>query len=358
MICYVVLFTAITATSKTAYSSEAGSPGITISQRQSQTVLLLNVAKHKRGKYREKRFAQELRMSLDDLIVREVDTPEQNFGELVLGRQIASVRPLLGREDAAAAIWLIEDSTGILLLYVVAVSSGRALVRLIETDLKQVSHAELAASARELLGTVYLFDLSSENRQSPVGQAVNMVIDQVAPDKKRTKWSIPLNITSTGGVMGQKGPSIRLGGNTGLEWNLVDGLEARVLLGGSGGPLDSAPGVEAHEWALSVTLGAVHLWKIGPVALGPAIAFRSLWSNLSLRTGEGPKKEFSEWQFPISLCLEFRWMVTPRLDLVFDGGVSAMPKRDTYHRVSDNSLAYATPFLNWDFSLGVIFHLY
>src|SRR5207302_1488601 len=72
--------------------------------------------------------------------------------------QIAEVLPDATRNGAMAVVWLSFPLHHQVMLHLVALGSGRALVRTIETNRSPISEATLALMARELLGTAYLFE--------------------------------------------------------------------------------------------------------------------------------------------------------------------------------------------------------
>ncbi len=334
----------------------------------SQVLLLMQIARDKNGQRRESRFAEELKMSLDELTIHEIPQKNSDFGDLVLGRQIATVRPLIDKHRAVAAIWLTEDSPSVLLLHLVAVTTGRALVRIVETDLDKAGEAELAASARELLGTAYLFDVSAENSESPMGRVVDSVRHTVAPphsvEKTQApvvpalepgrKWSVSVTGEFKGGIYGQDGPALWLGGRAGLERVLVGGLRARGSLGVLAGPLGKDGDIDVNGVMLTPGLGLLYLWDIDPFSLGLALDVRAQWLGLTIQAGEGRAKQLSEWQLNTALKAEFRWHVTQRIGLVLSGGLEGTPHQEIVHQEIDESIVYATPFVSYELGLGML----
>ncbi len=323
-----------------------------------QALLLIQIANDTSGKARERRFADELRMSLDELTILDIPFRSSDFGDLALGRQIATVRPLIDAHRAVAAIWLTEDSPTVLLLHLVAVTTGRALVRIVETDMDRAGEAELAASARELLGNAYLFDISSDKKESPVGRVVESLRHAVAPAVEAKKnWAISVTGRFKGGVYGHEGPALWLGPEAGLEGVLVGGLHARGIFGALAGPLATDESLDIHGWILTPGLGLFYLWEFSPVSLGLGLDVHALWWGLTMQAGEGSAKKLSEWQLSTAINANFRWDLTTRLGLALSAGIEGTPHREIVHRRSDESIIYATPFVSFELGLGLILYL-
>jgi len=321
------------------------------------SVLLLLVAQDPAGRHREARFYQELSLSLDQFTVQKIQPAEAGFRNLALGTQIDLVRPIIDRHQAVAAIWLIEHSEEVLLLHLVAVSTGRALVRLVETDLNRIRERELAASARELLGTAYLFETPTQKTDSPMDQVVTSVRRQTSANATRGKWAVLLKGNAEGGISGQTGPSVWFGGTLGLERRLIKGFHGRIGMGIFGGPVGEDPVITVEGFALAPNLGVLYLWPLGPFSMGPLLELRAWWSNLSLQTGQGPTQRFNEWLLKAALHLELHWPATDELELFLSAGLSGTPVTDTFNRTSDQTLVYATPYLSWKTCLGVLIRL-
>ncbi|MCP4676634.1 MAG: hypothetical protein GY854_14195 [Deltaproteobacteria bacterium] len=300
----------------------------------SNRVVFLRLSDDQERDILEREFVSELRMTLDGTVVIERRIREPSFAHLPMNEQASLVRPLLEKDKAVAAIWLTKAKSGVIVLHVVVVSQGRALARLVEAPADGAFNTGLAAAARELLKASYLFK------------------------EPEPKWSFLADARSLGGLVGDKGPGLWLGGAVGLERWLVAGLSVRLWAGAFGGPIGSAKDLDAAGWSLAPGLGALYLWDLGHISLGPVVGFRSWWSNVSLRAGDGPKERSIEWQFQTFVDLELRIHATKKLDIALGGGACVTPLRDTYHRTSDDVLVYATPFLSWEAFVGVVLPIY
>jgi hypothetical protein len=329
-----------------------GTPTATLANE----VILLNVAVDEIGVSRESRFADELRMSLDGLDVREVRLANDGFIELSLGRQIAEVRPLFKENCTVATVWLSQDSPELLLLHLVAVSTGRALVRLVETEINGSPEKELAVATRELLGTAYLFENSNEQKSDnqAIERVVESVREQTRPPERANIWSILLGGRGQTGIVGNTGPSLWLGGELGVDLALVDGLHWRLGFAGAGGPIGDAGQVEVDGWMVTPFSNLLYLWTLDSVSLGPFLEIGAVWTNLEITTEHGARQPFLEVFFKSALGLELQWHAASNVALLARGGLGVLPQQDRFNRVSDGQIVLATPYLTFDFTLGIL----
>jgi hypothetical protein len=103
------------------------------------------------------------------------------FASLPLSEQITAVLPDARANGAMAVVWMSFPLSKQVMLHLVALGSGRAFVRTIETDRSSVSESSLALIARELLGTAYLFESPAELPEE-VGKVVRGVKQQIPPE--------------------------------------------------------------------------------------------------------------------------------------------------------------------------------
>ena len=121
------------------------------------TVVMVRVGTPLEVDRREKKFYDELTVALDGFMLMAVPAPRPDFSTLALGMQIAEVLPEARANDALAVVWMSFPLPKQVLVHLVALGSGRAFVRTIETDRSSSAALTLALVARELLGTAYLF---------------------------------------------------------------------------------------------------------------------------------------------------------------------------------------------------------
>ncbi|MFT3712345.1 MAG: hypothetical protein QM817_32260 [Archangium sp.] len=144
------------------------------------TVVMIRVGSPADVERREKKFYEELTVALDGFMVMGVPAPRADFSSLSLATQIAEVLPEARANDALAVVWMSFPLPKQVLVHLVALGSGRAFVRTIETDRSSSAEVNLALVARELLGTAYLFD-APQTLPVEVKKVVSTVREQIAP---------------------------------------------------------------------------------------------------------------------------------------------------------------------------------
>jgi hypothetical protein len=144
------------------------------------TVVMIRVGAPADVERREKKFYEELTVALDGFMVMGVPAPRADFSSLSLATQIAEVLPEARANAALAVVWMSFPLPKQVLVHLVALGSGRAFVRTIETDRSSSAEVNLALVARELLGTAYLFD-APQSLPVEVKKVVSTVREQIAP---------------------------------------------------------------------------------------------------------------------------------------------------------------------------------
>ncbi len=327
------------------------------SNEKAPKVLVLGVANDDVGRNRERQFTIELQMALNEVHVQVVHPSDGDFEGRPLAEQISLVRTLLDEHDAVAVTWIYSDGGGLLLLHLVAVSTGRALVRLVETDIGQDSEATLALAARELLGTAFLFESPRTGEEGPIDRVVESVKESARIPAPTTSvpWNLMLGLEQRGGIAGHTGPTYEIGGGLTLERRLVAGFYGAAQLDAAFGPFgDADTGEGVTAWSIAPGLRAAHRWRRGNLEIGPAIGVGVTWYNISVDLDGGDTYHFTSWRFRTDLDLEVRWRLGKVWGLFVNSGVSLMPLRDNYRRESNAQLVLASPFLGWNVGLGLI----
>lgn len=317
-------------------------------------LVVLAVAEDEQGKERETRLVGELGLVLEGLAIRVVDPEGPDFTSLPLAGQIERVRPLVERHGAVAATWLAAFPPDSVLLTLVAVSTGRALVRVVETELQSGSETYLALATRELLGTAYLFEPPPARAMEDV---VDSVREQVAPGPPQhggREWATSAALSLDGGLVGQQGASLAYGAGARLERRLAAGLRGRLSVAAHAGPLVFEPAERIQGWTLTPGLGLFYGWEVGPVELGPSIDVQVAFSSLTMTIGNGPRSHFSAWNLRGTLGFDLRWFLTSEVALFAGIGLGATPQQEVYRRRSDDSVLLATPFVHWGASVGIL----
>jgi hypothetical protein len=120
--------------------------------------MMIRAATTPDGQRHERKLFDELGFALDGFMVLSQPAEQSNFASLSLAEQIAGVLPEATRNGAMVVVWLSFPLPNQVMLNLVAIGSGRALVRTIETSRSPITETTLALMAKELLGTAYLFE--------------------------------------------------------------------------------------------------------------------------------------------------------------------------------------------------------
>lgn len=352
--------TLVLLTVSTPARAQGAAGGQADSPSTSSPLLVLLVATDAPSKAREQRFIAELTLALDGVQVLGVDPGMPAFAEKPLAAQIVSVRDLLDRNHGVAATWLNTVSPELVLLHMVVLSSGRALVRLVEGNPQRHGFVtDLAMAARELLGTAFLFK-PVPAEQARLARVVEKVREGAAPVRevlRPPRWTVMGRGVVTGGLAGFEGPSIQVGGGLAIERRLWQGLRGRVPLQAQGGPLGGDRTREIRSVVVSPGIGASYLWELGPVLLGPAVDLSATWTNLWVQATATSTQGFSLWSFRADVGPELRVPVGGNVSGFGSVSLGFSPLRKVLTLQSSGATIYASPFVSWQAAVGVVLDL-
>jgi hypothetical protein len=333
-------------------------------------LLFLRLASTGEDEKREARFADELAILLEGMAVESTRPEDDKFVGLTLGGQIADLRPMMDASGAIAAIWMTEPLPDQLLLHLVVISTGRALLRLMEIEASEGFEADLALSAKELLGTAFLFEAvpnETESLERVVEsvrkEAARPLVEQLQteaaalPEKEpKRDWASRLEACLEGGLVSAEGPSVSLGGLLAVERRITGEFSAYLSLVLAGGPLDSnLDDIQIDTFTIAPGVGALYLWHFGRFALGPGIQAHAQWSNVMIRVEREDTQVFRAWQIRGSLTLETRVKALEFLSIAAAAGMVATPEQDVYQRVDTAEVIMATPHLGYVARVGLMF---
>lgn len=108
-------------------------------------------------KEREAAFVEELKLAVDNCEIRDLVWTEKDLASLSMSEIIHSVRASSVTIDVIATIWLEGTRTSVTTLNLVALSEGRALVKVVEAPNGPNTAAELAFAVQALLVEASLF---------------------------------------------------------------------------------------------------------------------------------------------------------------------------------------------------------
>ena len=326
------------------------------SEKGDQRLVVLLVARDGADKAREARFIDELELTLDDFDVKLVDPGPADFTALSLKDELGVVQALTEPLSAAATIWIESASPDVTMLHVVALSTGRAFIRIVEAKQGPGAERELAIAADELLGQVYM--LSPPPAAAPVENAVGKVVEKAAALRER-KSTVELGVatffTASGGLYRREGSWFRLGGGAALELWPKGGALVRAGFSVVAGPFFDPDDGAVSGYGLYPELGAGYLWTLGRLRLGPVASAAAMRSTATLTLGQGTAHTATWWSFRGALGVQARLSLSPAVAVFLEPSVGVWSHPRRFERVSDGSVALRTPLVDWGASLGVCY---
>jgi hypothetical protein len=336
-------------------------------------LLLVLTATEDAAAEREQRLRTELALTLDGFDVRAVESGDVGFPGLALSDKLALIQLWVDRNGAVATTWVEEAPSGQVLLHLVALATGRALVRIVEAERGPDTEAELALAARELLGEAYLFGPATGD--PAVEQVVSAVQAQVAPPptaappvvvapsprapttRPEPVWGVLPLARVGGGLYGHRGPHLQAGGGLAVERRLGSGGFARLMLGAAGGPRGTTRDGLVTGLVVEPVAALGYAWTFWVLSLGPVVELAAPWSRLELALGAGDPQQFGWWGFRAALGIELRLELTPALGLVAGWNAGGQARQEEFERRSDGSTVLETPIIDWRASAGLILRL-
>jgi len=297
-------------------------------------VLLIRSGKTPEARQHERRLFDALSASLDEFMLLSEQAPDPAFDELPLAKQIAAALPEAKRNDAAVILWMSFPLAHQVMLHLVALGSGRAFIRTIETDRSPLSESSLALMARELLGTAYLFEpaaslpaelsrvVQTVRSQMPTAPPAAAVPAPVPQEPAASPWAISLKIQAPYPLAGGADAVPAIHGAVAVERELAADLELSFGAEARHGVVDR-PGVPGAWFFLA---GPVVLarWNLrwGRMALGPYGA-AALDYGLFEVSGASTSRALGRFEFGV----HGRGQVAPHLELGIQVGVGFWPER-------------------------------
>jgi len=335
-----------------------GRAGETSKADKPPVVMVCMVGNDEPSQVREQRFVVDLKLAMDGFEIKQIETGMKDFTTLTLPEQLGRIRPFVDEFDAVATVWLEPAGSDAVLLHLVALSTGRALVRIVAARSGPDTEKELALAAEELLGEVYLF--SPRHPNEAVTRVVTQVKNEVIAIEPETEGlrvgAMPLFQLGSG-IYGQKGPSLLVGGGLGMEiwpWN---GLFLQPRLSFLAGPRGQPHDGLVSGLRLAPGLLAGYDFRVDRFLVGPFIGLEAIYSLADMALGRGDVHTYSWWNFRGSAGLDLRWRATDRFFIGIQPAIGAYPIRKHFTRLSDKSNILVTPFLDWSMALMVVVFL-
>ena len=321
-------------------------------------VVVVKVGKTETARERERRFMADLQLNIEGFSVRMAEQPSgPDFSELSINRQIELLKPLMRRENAAAAMWLTESAGDTLMLQVVVLDTGRALVRLFEEDLGGGSEGNLALTAGELLGTAYMFDPEKTSPSPALDQLVAETRKQAQvpePASKLADWKVVLIGHGAAGILKGSGPDAHAGGSVWAERAFADRLLLGIGMGASAGPLGERAGYTLSGYEIAAELTGTVSFPFHRVRFGPYLQLRAGTGSILISAPNVEREDYSFLCLFGQFGLDLRIVLGEKVSLKIAAAVEASPVQTEIRRVSNDEIIQENAVLRAWGGLGLV----
>jgi hypothetical protein len=247
------------------------------------------------------------------------------------------------------------------LLHLVVLKNGRALTRMVQVARVPDSEAELALTAREALGEVYLFE---PVEMAPLARIVNETRQRVQPappdpdhSTSVARGGVGVSLGMLGGLADQRGASLGYGVDLAGHLRLWQRLELELGLSASVGPIESTSDGTVLAHGFAPRLSVAYCWWFERFAVGPFLELQLPWTRVVATLGQGDSQQFTRWNLRAAVGLEMHLAVGQQLELTAGGAVGLRAAQDEYTRLSDGTTVLRTPRFDWSWALGIIIWL-
>lgn len=324
-------------------------------------LLMVRAGKTADQQRRERKLYDELAVALDGFMLMSQDAEQPDFVRLALSDQIAAVLPIAQGNGASIVVWLGFPLPNQVMLHLIALGSGRALVRTIESERSAVAESSLALMARELLGTAYLFEppksVPLEVRQvvQTVKQQIDVtqgapspvVVEAPPPPPPSGHWALWLRVDSGLGLVDQIDAAPTLGASVALERRLPFRLDASLAAAASFGALTRTELAGSRVLTVGGALALYRGFGSGPLTAGPALGVNVSWAR------------FDAAQVALSTVLpRLSAGAQARLDIAKGPAVNVQLSLDTLPfrpelRSAENQVLFRAPLLELRLAMGL-----
>lgn len=318
---------------------------------------------------REQRFVTELSLILDGFTVVSLSEGLGGFAAMSLADRLTLIKPVARRRDAVATIWIEESSSGQIMLHLVALSTDRALLRIVEARPEPGIEVTLATAVEELLGQALL--LSSDDPARAIESALlgdtsdsaagaespgrRPVEDCAAPGAELSGWSLAPAVAGRLGLVGHEGPSARIGGGLSVELATTPYLRIRGGFAAFGGPYERSDDRVVSGRSLEPGIGLGLFYVGGGFELGGVLSAAASWQTLHITLPATGNHDYNWWSLRLALAVELRVRMTEHLavSVAPDIGVWLLEERFFGETTGRRIVTY--PRLDLGIGLGLVF---
>ncbi len=314
-------------------------------------------------------FITQLQLALDGFDVVALPMDEESFLHTALSHQLEWIRPRSAEAGAVATVWLEQTEAGTTLLHLVALSTDRALVRIVEAPGDSDPYRRLALVAQELLGEAYL--MSSVAHPPAVAEVVTMVREELALDldpvedpapppalyagespARRPIAALASRALLTGGVAGHNGRQTAIGGLLGAALLPVGGLSLALEISAQSGPRDAVSGGAVTGWSISPGLSASYFFGPGRIQAGPRLGIQAVYAELTVHPDTHASQPYHWWNVRSTAGAAVQWHLTDRFGLVLNAEFGFHARRKSFRWSSDDTQLFLTPYVDGCIAIG------
>lgn len=344
----IVLFATI------LYASAARQATADNSDQADPLVLVLLVGNTEAHRDQEEKFTIQLKLSLAEFEVRPVSLAEAEFVGQPLATRLETIKSLTSGRDVIATVWLDQTLMKLTLLNLVSLSTGHAMVKIVEAEKGPEMVQELALAAYELLAKAYL--LETHPRPPAVDRVVADVVTQAKlEDKTDDEESLAWSLSMYGALLGGLGYSDRgqwmFGGGASACLGLLKGFTVHL------GVLVLASLQYTGDWgtlnraSVAPELGVVYRWRWGRFGLGPKLSGQLMWTRSQIGVTTAGFRTYQTLSPRLTLGLSLQIALTKHLGLLIEPGFGYMSRQEVYIAGAEDSRLYQVA--NWSFYQGL-----
>jgi hypothetical protein len=298
----------------------------------------------------ETEVVTQLKLELDDLQIEQKDVSKTVFVEASLQEKLKELASMPQRQNVVATCWIEMKNDQSILLYMVALKTGRSVMRIIKADKGPRFAEELAFSAQELLG-----QMKPPEKPVAVKEDVADVVDDTGASSAKQK-RLQLSVAPFGQIGGANPAKwLEAGGGIWGELRVNRGLFFVVSMAGMGMPLaDPADGwVSGATFVPGVEVG--YTWWRGAFGAGLNCGATLRYYKLKMVIGESEKTDVGFFDPMVTAGVNLRFEVSDILSVVLSPAVDFRFHTRDLRRISDNSIIVSTSIANWSLRTGLQF---
>lgn len=316
----------------------------------------------------EGKFVVQLALALDQFSVQKVLAGLDGFIEKSLPKRLETIERLTVKHTPVATIWLEQTETGLTLLNLVSLSTGQALVRIVEAPSSSDTAIRLALVAQELLGQSYMLDESLRNEAietvvvdlakktvSSLEDPSEVVASAMEKPPSMPAVSMTMSGEVRGGIYGQENAPVLLGGGLSVEIWVLPELFILASISALAGIRQEESWGTLSPFILQPTIGAGYLWRHSWLQIGPVVQFSGVWNRVTVNSETTGNSIQTWWSFRASLQASLRALLSKNTYLALSPGVGLMQANSRFYLSPEDETVYQSSRVDWNVALSLGF---